>query len=78
MRRTKLGRACRIGVPSCLGVTLILGCAAPWTSKEPKLTEVEKKGRAVREIFNSEDRPRLIHEICGQWGVFSRKYESLV
>ncbi len=76
MRRTKLGRACRIAVPSCLGVTLILGCAAPWTSKEPKLTEVEKKGRAVREIFNSEDRPRLIHEICGQWGVFSRKYES--
>ncbi|MFO0924802.1 MAG: flagellar basal body P-ring protein FlgI [Pirellulales bacterium] len=75
MRHPLIAKTCRVAAPACLGISVAVGCTAPWTN-QPKPTELEKKGQAVREILNADDRPRLIHEMCGHVGLYPKLFQS--
>lgn len=52
----------------------LVGCTAPWTKEPP--SDLELKGKAVREVLNAEDHPRLIHEVASTVGFTPQVYES--
>ena len=53
---------------------LAAGCTKPWMKEPPN--ELEMKGKSVRDVLNSEDHPRLIHEVASTVGFTPRVFES--
>ena len=67
----------RLLTSTCLiiGSIFITGCMSSWTQKEPE-TELHRRSEAVKELLQSEERPRLIGEAAAIFGTDLREYEG--
>lgn len=57
------------------GVLSLAGCTSPWTHREPD-SELRKREEAVKDVFKSDERPRLIGEAAAIFGADTREYKG--
>ncbi|MDZ4850111.1 MAG: flagellar basal body P-ring protein FlgI [Pirellulaceae bacterium] len=56
-------------------VLSLAGCTSPWTHREPD-SELRKREEAVKDVFKSDERPRLIGEAAAIFGADTREYKG--